>query len=188
MASLLCAQLGLPGAAPPCAHAQLLYSAAMQIRPTTEQDWTVLKTLRLAALRDAPTAFGVSHASAAASSDDAWRERAAGRGPARYMLAFDGAAAVGMVGGVVSAAQEFNLIAMWVQPAHRGSGAAAALVEAMQAHARAQGHRRVVLDVSPDNGRAAAFYLGRGFRFLPHWEALESHPHIRVQKMEWLAD
>ena len=157
----------------------------MLICPTIEQDWTVLKALRLAALREAPTAFGVSHASAAADSEAQWRDRAAGRGPASYLLAWDGATAIGMVGGVVSAAGEFNLIAMWVQPAHRGSGAAAGLVQAMQAHAVAQGHRRLVLDVAPDNARAAAFYQKRGFRFLPQWEALESHPHIQVQKMEW---
>lgn len=160
----------------------------MLIRPTTEADWPLLKELRLAALLDAPTAFGVSHASAAANPDAQWRDRAAARGPATYLLAFasDGAPA-GMIGGVLSAAQEFNLIAMWVPPAQRGSGAAAALVQAMKQHAVAQGHQRVVLDVSPDNARAAAFYLKQGFRFLPHWEPLESHPHIQVQKMEWLA-
>ncbi|SFG19736.1 Acetyltransferase (GNAT) family protein [Duganella sp. CF458] len=157
----------------------------MHIRATTEPDWPILKALRLAALRDAPTAFGVTHASAAANSDQQWRDRAAARGPASYLLAFSGDTPVGMIGGLVSAAQEFNLIAMWLTPEHRGSGAAAALVEAMKAHALAQGHQRVVLDVSPDNARAAAFYAKLGFRFLPHWEALESHPHIQLQKMEW---
>lgn len=160
----------------------------MLIRSTTEPDWPLLKELRLAALLDAPTAFGVSHASAAANPDTQWRDRAAGRGPATYLLAFDNTGApIGMIGGVLSAAQEFNLIAMWVTPTQRGSGAAAALVEALLAHAVAQGHQRVVLDVSPDNARAAAFYQKRGFTFLPHWEALESHPHIQVQKMEWRA-
>lgn len=160
----------------------------MLIRRTIEADWPILKQLRLAALLDAPTAFGVTHASAAANTDEQWRDRAAGRGPAAYLLAFSGAGTpIGMVGGVLSAAQEFNLIAMWVQPAQRGSGAAAALVEAMLAHAAAQGHRRVVLDVAPENRRAAAFYQKRGFSFLPHWEGLESHPHIQLQKMEWLA-
>lgn len=160
----------------------------MLIRRTTEADWPILKQIRLAALLDAPTAFGVTHASAAANTDEQWRDRAAGRGPATYLLAFNGEGApIGMVGGVLSTAQEFNLIAMWVQPAQRGSGAAAALVEAMLAHAAAQGHRRVVLDVAPENSRAAAFYKKRRFRFLPHWEALESHPHIQLQKMEWLA-
>lgn len=160
----------------------------MLIRHTTEQDWPLLKELRLAALLDAPTAFGVTHASAAANTDDQWRDRAAGRGPASYLLAFDAEGAPsGMVGGVLSAAQEYNLIAMWVRPGQRGSRAAAALVDAMLAHAVAQGHRRVVLDVAPENARASAFYRKRGFTFLPHWEALESHPHIQVQQMEWLA-
>ena len=49
------------------------------------------------------------------------------------------------------------------------------------------GQSRLVLDVSPDNARAAAFYKKQGFVFLPEWEPLESHPHIQVQKMEWLA-
>lgn len=160
----------------------------MHIRHTTEDDWATLKDLRLAALHDAPTAFGVTHASAAANSETQWRDRAAARGPATYLLAFaDDGTPVGMVGGVVSDAQEFNLIAMWVRPQQRGGAAAAALVEAMKAHAQARGHQRVVLDVAPDNARAAAFYIKRGFRFLPHWEPLESHPHIQVQKMEWCA-
>src|SRR5262249_24568356 len=103
------------------------------------------------------------------------------------MLDFVNDAPAGMIGGVVSDAGEFNIIAMWVQAAQRGSGAAAALVEAMKAYAAAQGHTRVVLDVSPDNQRAAAFYTKCGFIFLPHWEPLESHPHIIVQKMEWRA-
>ena len=159
----------------------------MLIRYTTEQDWIVLKELRLAALLESPTAFGVTHASAAANSEAQWRDRAAARGPATYLLAFDGGTPLGMVGGVVSAALEFNLIAMWVKPEHRGSGAAAALVDAMKAHAQAQGHTRVVLDVAPENRRAAAFYQKRGFAFLPHWEALESHPEIQLQKMAWSA-
>lgn len=158
----------------------------MLIRRTTESDWTILKDIRLAALRDTPTAFGVTHASAAANSEQQWRDRAAARGPACYWLAFDGAGQpAGMIGGVLDADGEFNLIAMWVTPAQRGSGAAAALVEALLGHAVAQGHRRVLLDVAPDNARAAAFYARRGFRFLPQWEALESHPHIQLQKMEW---
>jgi hypothetical protein len=44
----------------------------MIIRPTTEDDWQALKAVRLAALLDAPTAFGVSHRTAAAR----WRHSA----------------------------------------------------------------------------------------------------------------
>lgn len=157
--------------------------ARVEIRHTTEDDWLELKRIRLEALLDAPTAFGVSHASAAAYTDEAWRDRAAGRGPARYFLAFDGEAAVGMVAHVPDADQEQNLIAMWVQPSERGASTAGRLIDAV----KAQGFQRILLDVDPTNQRAAAFYQKHGFTFLDQWEALESHPHIQVQKMEWTA-
>ena len=152
-----------------------------------EEDWEVLREIRLASLLDAPTAFGVTHAAAAANSEAQWRDRAAGRGPGRFVLAFVDGVAVGMAAGVVSGAGEFNLIAMWVRPEYRGAGVAVGLVEAVKENAVARGHSRVVLDVSPDNERAAAFYRKLGFVFLPEWEALESHPEVTVQKMEWIA-
>ena len=159
----------------------------MIIRPTTEEDWEILKEIRLASLLDAPTAFGVSHASASAYSDSDWRDRASNRGRAQFLLACVNGVAVGMVGGVVSPTLEFNLIAMWIRPEYRGTGAAAGLVNSIKTRAVSQGHPRVVLDVSQDNERAAAFYRKQGFSFLPEWEALASHPHIDVQKMEWRA-
>lgn len=159
----------------------------MIIRHTALEDWETLKEIRLTALLDAPTAFGVSHASAAANSEAQWRERAAGSQRVAFFLALLGDEAVGIAGGVVSQAAELNLIAMWVRPEHRGTAAAAGLVDAVKAHALAQGHARVVLGVSPDNARAAAFYHKQGFTFLAEWEALDSHPHIQVQKMEWRA-
>ena len=159
----------------------------MIIRPTTEDDWDLLREIRLASLLDAPRAFGVTHASAAANGEVQWRDRAAGRGPGRFVLAFVDGAAVGMAAGVVSGAGEFNLIAMWVRPEYRGAGVAVGLVEAVKDNAVSHGHSRVVLDVSPENLRAAAFYRKLGFEFLPLWEALESHPEITLQKMEWIA-
>lgn len=159
----------------------------MVIRPTTEDDWEALRDMRLASLLDAPAAFGVSHASALEYSDMDWRDRAANRGKAEFILAFYDGAAVGIVANVLSDVSELNLIAMWVRPAYRGSGAAAGLVEAVKMSAVARGHGRIVLDVSPENARAAAFYRKQGFSFLPEWEPLASHPHITVQKMEWRA-
>ncbi|WEF31574.1 GNAT family N-acetyltransferase [Pseudoduganella chitinolytica] len=159
----------------------------MTIRPTTAADWRALKAIRLAALRDAPTAFGVTHASAVAYSDEQWQTRAAGTDRAEYVLAFDGEQAVGIVAGVVSAKEGYNLIAMWVQPDYRGRGLAGGLIDALKARALAKGHRRVVLDVAPENTSAANLYLRQGFAFLPEWEPLESHPEISVQKMAWAA-
>lgn len=160
----------------------------MEIRSTTADDWALLKEIRLAALLDAPTAFGVSHATAAAYSDAQWRERAAGPHP-QFLLAFRNGVAAGMIGGGVSAATgEYNLIAMWIKPEHRGDGAAARLVDAIKASAAAKGHTRIVLDVAPGNARAVAFYQREGFVFLPEWEPLASHPEIQVQKMAWRSE
>ncbi|WP_170304213.1 GNAT family N-acetyltransferase [Duganella radicis] len=161
--------------------------ARVEIRCTTEDDWQELKRIRLAALLDAPTAFGVSHASAVAYTDEAWRDRAAGRGPARYILAFEGNEAIGIVAHVPDEKQELNLIAMWVAPSQRGTSTAGRLVDAVKTYARNHGHARIVLDVAPGNQRASAFYQKQGFVFLPEWDILESHPHIQVQKMAWTA-
>ena len=57
-----------------------------------------------------------------------------------------------------------QLMAMWVDPALRGSGAADALVASLLAWAEAQGARRVRLNVILTNDRARRFYERQGFR------------------------
>jgi ribosomal protein S18 acetylase RimI-like enzyme len=156
------------------------------VRPTREEDWPSLKDLRLAALLDAPTAFGVSYDTASAYTEQQWRERAAASHPAFWLAWLDGKA-VGMIGGGVSARQRYNLIAMWVAPPLRGSSVAAQLVGAVKSEAVAAGHGSVFLDVAPDNRRAAAFYEKQGFVFIDEWEPLASHPQIQVQTMQWCA-
>jgi RimJ/RimL family protein N-acetyltransferase len=154
------------------------------IRRTTEADWTSLKAVRLAALLDSPTAFGVTYESAAAYTDEQWKTRASGRQTV-FWLAFEGSEAIGMIGSAVSEAKRTNLIGMWLAPPARGSGAAGRLVDAVKSHAVEQGVERVFLDVAPENLRAARFYQNQGFVFIDEWEPLASHPHIQVQTMEW---
>ena len=160
---------------------------AVVVRPTGLHDWPVLKALRLAALADAPTAFGVSLAEAAANPDAQWMARAAGTGPGRFYLAWQDGRAVGMAASVRSEADRTadtaSLIAMWVAPHARGSGAASLLVEAIQAALRADQVGTLLLEVAPDNARAVAFYRRHGFAFQAHRERLASHPHIEVQRM-----
>ncbi len=157
------------------------------IRPTTASDWPALKATRLAALLDAPTAFGASHASAARFSDADWQQRAVSTPQRTFFLAFDREHAIGLAAQVVAGNGECHLIAMWVQQPYRGLAVAQGLVDAVKECAVDNGHVRLVLDVAPENARAAAFYRKQGFVFLPEWEPLESHPHIQVQKMEWRA-
>jgi GNAT superfamily N-acetyltransferase len=157
----------------------------MEIRPTTEDDWMHLKTVRLAALLESPTAFGVTYRAAAAYTQAQWRERASGAAGPDFWLALRDGRPVGMIGGGTNAAQRYKLIGMWVEPTARGLGVAARLVEAVKARALEKGHARVYLDVVPDNARAANFYLRQGFAFIDEWEPLASHPQILVQTMVW---
>ncbi|MBK4996450.1 GNAT family N-acetyltransferase [Pseudomonas sp. S37] len=156
----------------------------MNIRATTEKDWMLLKHVRLAALLDAPTAFGVSYATAAGYSDEQWKQRASSTGT-EFWLAFQAGKPVGMVGAAISESKRFNLIGMWVEPAARGSGIAKKLVDSVKARSSERGFDGVYLDVAPENAIASRFYLRQGFVFLDEWEPLESHPHVTVQAMLW---
>ncbi len=157
------------------------------IRASSAADWPALKATRLAALLDTPTAFGASHASAARFTDADWQQRAISTPLRTFFLAFDGEQAIGLAAQMVAGNGECHLIAMWVQPQYRGLDVAQRLLDAVKQCAVGNGHARLVLDVAPENARAAAFYQKQGFAFLPEWAPLESHPHIQVQKMAWRA-
>ena len=157
----------------------------MEIRLTHAKDWLLLKQVRLAALQDIPTAFGVRYDTAALYTDEQWKARADGSAGAEFWLAFNDDLPLAMIGAGVSQAQRYNLIGMWVAPAQRGSSAATSLVDAVKSRAAEKGFKQVFLDVSPDNARAASFYLKQGFSFMDEWEPLASHPHIMVQTMVW---
>ena len=154
----------------------------LRVRPATAADWPALKSTRLAALLDAPTAFGASHASAAAFSDDDWQQHAVSTPQRTFFLAFDADQAIGLAAQVVAGDGECYLIAMWVAQPNRGSIGRGREAMRRQQRPSSAGARR-----GAGKSRAAAFYRKQGFVFLPEWEALESHPHIRVQKMAWLA-
>lgn len=65
------------------------------------------------------------------------------------------------VASVVADIAELQRIA--VDPAHRRTGLATALLDAVVALARAEGADRLLLEVREDNAGALAFYAARGF-------------------------
>lgn len=157
----------------------------MRIRTTDEQDWEILKEIRLAALLDTPTAFGVDYQTAINNSDQQWKQRSSSETQPNFWLAFKQEKAIGMIGSGVNQADRYNLIAMWVEPESRGLGVAECLVNAVKAHATSNGYQQVFLDVSPDNLTASQFYRKHSFVFIDEWEPLASHPEIQVQTMVW---
>jgi ribosomal protein S18 acetylase RimI-like enzyme len=154
----------------------------LDIQQTTEADWLDLKTIRLQSLTESPTAFGLTYEAVSAYTDAQWRERAANRTPPMYFVARDAGDPVGLIGAVKTNV-EFNLIAMWVAPSHRGLGVGKALVAKVLSTAASRGEAEVCLFVSPLNKAASALYERMGFRFTQHYEALESYPEITLQRM-----
>lgn len=134
------------------------------IRRIDEKDWERLRDVRLRALSTDPAAFIETHENAASHPDDRWRERAT---PTDRQASFAYERA-GRFDGLVSCfladdpAPAF-LVAMWVAPDLRGTGAARALVEAVLRWAREAGAARVCLSVEGDNPRAARLYEKCGF-------------------------
>lgn len=134
------------------------------IRQIGEEDWQRLRDVRLRALEQDPAAFLETHANALTFPEEHWRMRAT-RTDAQASFAFE---RHGHFDGLVACfvaddpATVF-LVAMWVAPELRGSGAARGLVEAVLDWARARSAARVCLSVEGDNDRAAGLYEKCGF-------------------------
>ena len=157
----------------------------MKIRATEERDWMLLKEIRLAALLDTPTAFGVSYKTTITNSDEQWRLRASSETHLKFWLAFKNDKAIGMIGAGVDQTGRYNLIAMWVEQESRELGVGESLVNAVKSEAINRGFKQVFLDVSPDNLKALRFYKKHGFFFISEEKPLASHPEIVVQTMRW---
>lgn len=134
------------------------------LRTLTVDEWAGWRDVRLAALREAPAAFGSSLASWQGDGDreQRWRRRLTDV-PFNLLAEWDGAPA-GITSGLPGEdSGTVELISMWVAPFARGRGVGDALVDAVLGWARKRGARRVTLTVRQDNHPAAALYRRRGF-------------------------
>jgi GNAT superfamily N-acetyltransferase/SAM-dependent methyltransferase len=128
----------------------------------TADDWQAWRRVRLAALADAPDAFGSRLADWEDAAEDRWRARLSVPG-ALDLVATDGDRTVGMASGMPAEAGHAELISMWVDPAARGKGIAASLIEAVVQWAVTAGHTMLGLSEMPDNVRARRTYERCGF-------------------------
>lgn len=139
-----------------------------------------LRELRLRALGDAPEAFVADVAGESALEFGHWEWLAAG-GEERTVLVAQGddAGLVGMVGGRWFDRERgvAQLWGLWVDPALRGGGVGAALVDGITGWAAALGGRFVRLGViDPSGERVTAFYRGLGFVALGEPAPMRSDP------------
>jgi ribosomal protein S18 acetylase RimI-like enzyme len=125
--------------------------------------WATVRQVRLAALADAPEAFGSTLDRELGLVEAQWRERIA-RAP--WFLARREDQPVGLValGPQRGRTEAWHLVSMWVSPQVRGGGVADQLVAAAIAHVRAAGGSAVTLWVAIGNDRARGFYRRMGFR------------------------
>jgi ribosomal protein S18 acetylase RimI-like enzyme len=123
-------------------------------------EWETFRDLRLRALREAPSAFGSRYDNWVQAPDSRWRDRLANV-PFNVVARRDGEL-VGMASGVLDGEDGAELISMWVDPAARGAGVAAALVAAVVEWSTGAG-RTTYLMVRSDNARAMAAYVRAGF-------------------------
>ncbi|HMO94900.1 MAG TPA: GNAT family N-acetyltransferase [Tepidiformaceae bacterium] len=138
-------------------------SARYEVRPLSEDDWPVLRDLRLRALADSPDAFGPTQESAAVHPEAYWRAWARGRpGTFRAFAAFEGGRAVGLVSGGRREDGSGHFGAVWADPASRGHGLGRLLVETICAFLESVGSTRIELDVT-DGNPAERLYGALGF-------------------------
>jgi ribosomal protein S18 acetylase RimI-like enzyme len=160
------------------------------ITPLTAEAWRDLKTLRIAALTDAPDAFGPLAADAEAESDAYWRERAANLAARNLeiFIARRGGEGVGLVSAHLSGEAVGSIGAMWVDPALRGVGLGRRLLERACESLIARGAKRLRLWVTDGNTRAMALYESEGFERTGITEPLRAGSELVNVQMEKLAD
>jgi len=132
----------------------------------SSNDWRIWRSLRLAALTEAPEAFGSRLADWIDADENRWRERLSIPGAIDLVALDSGAGSpIGMVTGTPSARRGAGaeLISMWVDPAARGKGVATLLVEAVVAWAAAAGAPSLKLSVMAENEPARRTYERSGF-------------------------
>jgi ribosomal protein S18 acetylase RimI-like enzyme len=134
----------------------------IEIETLTPADWQVWRELRLAALAEAPAAFGSQLADWQDAVEERWRDRLAIPGSVNFVALLEGKPA-GMASGVPGEGGTPELISMWVSPAGRGKGIGDRLVQAVAQWAQSQGAAALRLEVADDNEQAAALYRRNGF-------------------------
>ncbi len=149
----------------------------MEIERISPDDWEHFRTVRLASLLDAPSAFGSRFEDWVDACEERWRARLVA--VPLNLIAYDGAQAVGVVSGQPRGEGWVELISMWVDPSTRGTGVTGDLIAAVVAWAAAQG-RSTCLMVRGDNARARTAYQRAGFvdRGVPEgWPSVEPPEH-----------
>jgi GNAT superfamily N-acetyltransferase len=150
------------------------------VRRITRGEHSTLRTIRLRALKEDPSAFGSTFDAEVARPDEEWAERARlsaeGTDRATFIAIVDDRV-VGLAGGYRPDhdAGCIELVSMWTAPEARRRGLGRALVQAVIDWA-AGSQATVVLWVTRGNDPAHALYVSMGFHETGECKPLPSDP------------
>jgi GNAT superfamily N-acetyltransferase len=138
---------------------------AMRVRRLGPGEHELLRTVRLRALADAPSAYGSTYEREHAFTVEIWDGRLRAEANTLLMCEADDGTPIGMAGGVRDADDPHmgDLVSMWVDPVARGSGAADALVAEVIRWAERAPLRILKLHITEGNVAAERLYERHGF-------------------------
>ena len=156
--------------------------AMVVVRAVIPDDWQTLRDVRLAALREAPYAFGSTYAREAAFTEEQWRGRINDRSVTYFAYLPDNPEPAGLAGVYVQD-DVADVVSMWVRPSARGRGAGEALIEATADWAKARDHACLQLWVTESNIPARKLYDRCGFALTGERQPLPSDPTLPEVRM-----
>ncbi|AZP11302.1 GNAT family N-acetyltransferase [Undibacterium parvum] len=159
------------------------------IRAFKAEEWRIHKQLRLAALVEAPYAYGSTLEAEQLRSDALWQERlqlACATDREHVFLAEVGAEPAGLLWAKFAsdAPQVVELFQMWVRPVARGHGVGAALLQSAIEWASQAGARCVNLGVAVGDTPAVKLYQRAGFSFVGDAHAMRPGSSIMAKNMQ----
>lgn len=160
----------------------------MTIRRIRPGEGTLLREVRLRALRTDPDAFAASHDQASSRDDHMWEEiaTAAARGDDEIIFVIEGDDGFAGMAGAFAREDEpttRNLYGMWVAPESRGSELGMGLVDAVVEWSRQAGAEDVKLWVVETNVPAVRLYEKAGFVPTGEAQPLPSNPELTDTRM-----
>ena len=152
------------------------------VREVKRDDWQTLRDVRLAALRESPSAFGSSYAREAQFTEEQWRARISDRSVTFFAYLPESAEPAGLAGVYVPDGVA-NLVSMWVHPSARGRAVGEALIGATADWAKARDRAWLLLWVTETNGPVRRLYDRCGFALTGERQPLPSDPTLPEVQM-----
>lgn len=136
-----------------------MIEAVLEIKLLAPEEWHVLRTTRLRALRESPAAFMSRYEAEARWNEAQWRQRLAA---ATWVVAVEGGAVIG-IASLNAHHRERYVESIWVSPAHRRRHVFRSLLAALADLCRRLQLPELLLWVIEDNAAALVAYARVGF-------------------------